>query len=537
MIQISEKWRVFLICTAIAVVTFIAFQQVRYNEFICFDDNLYITENIHVKEGITADSIVWAFTQSHAANWHPVTWLSHMLDCELFGTNPYWHHLNNLLLHIANSLLLFLVFKAMTGSIWPSAFTAFLFALHPLHVESVAWASERKDVLSTLFWFLTIMAYLRYIKKPDFIRYLPVFILFAIGLMAKPMLVTLPFVLLLLDYWPLGRMKQKNKTIQRLIIEKVPLLILALLSSIMTFIAQQKAMVPVEKLSLNLRINNAVVSYIQYIVKMIYPHKMAIPYPHPLSQIPPWLTIACFILLATISIIVICISKQHRYMATGWFWYIGTLVPVIGLIQVGAQSMADRYTYIPSIGIFILFTWTIREFTSKWKWQKTILSIAAIIILPILIICTRTQVKYWKNSFTLFEHTLKVTEKNYIAHNSYGALLCKEGYFEDGITHLRKSVEIYPKHTNALYNLGFALAHKGEYPEAILYLRRALKIDPDDPYIMISLAYVLITVDDTKLRNIKEAFALAQRACEITKYEKPEMLKVLEAVRKAADEH
>ena len=535
--QISEKWLVFFVCAAIAIITFIAFERVRYNDFICFDDKQYITENTHVKEGITGDSVIWAFTKSHAANWHPVTWLSHMLDCELFGINPYWHHLNNLLFHIANSLLLFIIFKIMTGSIWPSAFIAFLFALHPLHVESVAWASERKDVLSTFFGFLAILAYIRYVKKPSSIRYVPVFVLFAIGLMAKPMLVTLPFALLLLDYWPLERTNLKSKTFRQLIIEKVPLFILSVLSSIMTCIAQQQAMTPIEKLPLTLRVSNAAAAYIQYIAKIFYPNKLAILYPHPFGKVSHFSPIVCFTLLVVISIIILRLAKKHRYIVTGWFWYLGTMVPVIGLVQVGMQSMADRYTYIPSIGISIFVTWTIREFTRKWKRQKIILSLSAITVLTILFICTRIQIKYWKNSSTLFEHTLKVTKNNYVAHNNYGTLLCKEGHFKDGIAHLRKSVDINPKHTNALYNLGLALAQKGEYPEAISYLRKALELDPNDPYTMINLAYVLVTVKDEKLRNINEAIALAQRACEITEYKNPEMLKILQTAQRAAKDN
>jgi len=548
-----KKLHLLLIYLALVLATFIAFEQVRYNEFLCFDDGQYITGNLHVNAGISRESVIWAFTTPHACNRHPLTWLSHMLDCELFGMDSCWHHLNNLLFHIANSLLLFFILKRMTGATWQSAFVAAVFALHPLHIESVAWVSERKDVLSSLFWMLTIAAYIRYAERPGMGRFLLVFFLFGLGLMAKPMLVTLPFVLLLLDYWPLGRFrfgrKSKEKaplpsqsvgacgyvsSARRLIAEKIPLFILIAASSAITLIAQQKAMTSIEALPLNLRIINALASYVSYLVKMIYPHRLALLYPHPFSKILLWQPIIYFAILAAISAAVIYLARRQRYLATGWLWYLGTLVPVIGIVQVGAQSMADRYTYLPSIGIFIMVAWGVPEILSKWRYRNAMIGITTGIVLIALLICTRTQLRYWRSSFTVFERCLAVTENNYIAHNSYGGLLCKEGQLNKGIIHLRESVRINPKHSKAHYNLGLALAKKEKYEEAIVRFRKSLELTSDDPYAMINLAYVLAMFEEPELRDTTEAVRLAEQACELTDYEKPEMLNILAEAYAAA---
>lgn len=343
----------------LALVTLIVFGQACRNDFVGYDDIYYVTDNPHVKSGLSLDSVIWAFTTMYNANWHPLTWLSHMLVCQLFSLNPLWHHLTNVLFHTVNTLLLFGILKRMTGKIWPSAFAAAAFALHPLHVESVAWVSERKDVLSGFFWMLTVICYIRYTERQSIGKYLLVFLVFGLGLMAKSMLVTLPFVLLLLDYWPLGRLQWEHrlKSLWHLIIEKVPLLALSAASSTITFIAQKSAgaMELGKVYPLNIRISNAAVSYIAYIGKLIYPSRLAVLYPYPGSSLPLWQPIVSLLVLIAVSAAVI--YSARRYLVIGWFWYIGTLVPVIGLVQIGNQMMADRYTYLPSIGIFIMVAW------------------------------------------------------------------------------------------------------------------------------------------------------------------------------------
>ncbi|MHC4194038.1 MAG: glycosyltransferase family 39 protein [Planctomycetota bacterium] len=372
--KLQNKSWVPLIYLTLVLATLAVYWQVHNYGFVNYDDPAYVSENQNIKSGITWDSIKWALTAGYAANWHPLTWLSHMLDWQLFGTDAGGHHLTNLFLHIANSLLLFTVLKRMTSALWPSAFVAALFALHPLHVESVAWITERKDVLSTFFWMLTVAAYLRYVERPSLGRYLLTLSLFALGLMAKPMLVTLPFVLLLLDHWPLGRFQlaqavedsdgQRLKLVSvssrwkmsyRLVLEKVPFFALSAISSVVTFIVQRSAgaVTPVEKLPSHIRVINALTSYLVYIQKMIWPSRLAMFYPYPDKTRLMWQAIAFAPFFVFFSVAAIFLMHRRKYLFTGWLWYLGTLVPVIGLIQVGSQACADRYTYVPLIGLFV----------------------------------------------------------------------------------------------------------------------------------------------------------------------------------------
>ena len=497
-----------MICVVLVLATFIAYEPVRQNEFTSSDDRGYITKNPDVKAGLTYESIVWAFTSGHAANWHPLTWLSHMLDCELFGLEAFWHHLTNLWFHVANTLLLFWVLKRMTGAIWPSAFVAAAFALHPLHVESVAWAAERKDVLSGFFWMLTIAAYIRYAGRRG--RYLLVVLVFGLGLMAKPMLVTLPFVLLLLDYWPLGRLQLGRQSgartfpqsesaggqrlsVGHLVAEKIPLFVLAVVSSVITYIVQKHAgtVRTIESLPLNVRVANALVSYISYIGKMIYPRRLAVFYPHPGHSLPMWQVIVCFTVFAVVSLGIIYAAKRWRYLVVGWLWYLGTLVPVIGLVQVGAQAMADRYTYLPSIGIFIMVAWGGAELFAKWHYRRIAPGISAGVVLVIMLICTRMQVRYWQNDFTLFGHALEVTKNNYVMHHSLGAVLQLQGKLDESISHYRQALQIKPNYAKAYNNLGTALQLQGKLDEAISHYRQALQIEPDDALTHNNLGAVL----------------------------------------------
>jgi Flp pilus assembly protein TadD len=487
---------------------------------------MYVVDNPHIQDGISLETIKWAFTSNYAGNWHPLTWLSHTLDWQLFGNNAGGHHIVNLIFHIANTLILFIVLKQMTVALWQSAFVAALFALHPLHVESVAWVSERKDVLSTFFLFLTMWAYLKYVRKPKIWRYLPIVFLFALGLMAKPMLVTLPFVLLLLDYWPLERFgKQK---FLYLVLEKVPLFALSAASSVVTFFVQRsnEAVVSLEAFSLKYRIFNAVVSYAGYIQKMVWPSRLAVFYPHSYQRISVLLTIISAAILLVITFFVIRYAKRYKYLLFGWFWYVGTLVPVIGIVQVGSQAMANRYTYITLTGLFVIVAWGTAETLKKWKYKKIVLTLSAVPIILILSICTYKQVGYWKNSLTLFQYALDVTEDNHIAHLHLAIALCKQnrldagvseykkylqmrpddadvrsdlgmilnqlGRFDEAVHEYKKYLQIKPNNPNVLNDIGVALSQQGKFEEAIEYLSKSLEIKPDFSPAHTNLGYILM---------------------------------------------
>ncbi len=486
----------------------VAYGQVRNFDFIDFDDGLYVAENRHVQEGLTLEGLIWAFTTFHSANWHPLTWLSHMLDCELYGLNPMGHHWTNLQLHMANTLLLFFILKLMTGAIWRSAFVAALFALHPLHVESVAWVSERKDVLSTFFGMLMIAAYYRYVKISGLKNYLLVIILLSLGLMAKPMLVTFPFVLLLLDYWPLKRFQLINENSQpdeapgfvrqpsfRLFLEKVPLFIPVVISSILTFSAQQGegALVPLEALSIKTRFANALISYVSYVLKAIWPRNLAVYYPHPVGTLPVWQICGAVLLIAVVTYGAICLLKRHPYVAVGLFWYFGTLIPVIGLVQVSDQAMADRYTYIPLTGLFIVVTWGVSELLAKWHYRKIFLGVSAVIILSALTACTFFQASHWKNTIALFENAVKVTENNYRALNNLGTALVDKGKNDEAILHFAEALRINPQKTDARNNLANVLFIQGKYGEAISHYYKVLKTNSEHADAHYNLAYVLST--------------------------------------------
>jgi tetratricopeptide (TPR) repeat protein len=468
-----------VVCLFLVIAVLAVYWQVGNHEFVNYDDDQYVTENRHVQAGLTLESIAWAFTSTHASNWHPLTWLSHMLDCQIYGLNPPGHHFTSVFFHILNSILLFLVFKRMTGAFWKSAFVATLFALHPLHVESVAWAAERKDVLSTFFWMLTMGAYILYVENPGIKKYLLFVLLFALGLMAKPMLITLPFVLLLLDYWPLGRFNKSSLALP-LVWEKTPLFVLAAASSVVTFFAQQRAVGSLEAFPIIVRISNALVSYISYIVKMILPHNLAVLYPHP-KDFPMWQVAGACLLLVFISFMAVKTFKRRPYFLIGWLWYLGTLVPVIGLVQVGSQAMADRYTYIPLTGIFIIIAWGVSDLAVGWRYRykKEGLAAASAILLSILMVATWFQVGHWTNSITLFKHAINVTVNNSVAYNNLGNALKNQGSVSEAIKHYTEALRIRPNYAKAHNNLGNALADQGKIPEAIRHYYEALRIKPD----------------------------------------------------------
>jgi len=397
---IFDKYRDGFICVFLILATLAVYWQVQHHAFVNYDDSFYVTDNRHIQEGLTLESVRWAFTTTYGGNWHPLTWLSHMLDHKLFGMNPGRHHLTSLILHVLNTLLLFLVFKKMTGDSWPSGFVAALFALHPLHVESVAWIAERKDVLSTFFWMLTMWSYIRYIERPATGRYLTALLFFSLGLMAKPMVVTLPFVLLLLDYWPLNRLQnqpsnakitsQTKTDFLGLVREKIPFFILVEMSCVATFYAQNQAgaMVSLDSIPFIARFANAVLSYATYMGKMIWPSNLAVIYMYP-EMVSWWQAAAAGLALASIFSAAFIFIKKKPYFAVGWLWFAGTLVPVIGLVQVGSQSMADRYTYIPLIGLFIVIAWGVPELVARLPRKKTWLTLLAALTIAVLMLLTR----------------------------------------------------------------------------------------------------------------------------------------------------
>jgi tetratricopeptide (TPR) repeat protein len=479
------------ICLFLVFATIGVYWEIYRHDFVFFDDQEYVTQNYTVQAGLTKAGLIWAFTTFHAANWHPLTWLSHMADCQLFGLDAGMHHLPNLWFHIANTLLLFWVFRRMTGAIWRSAFVAALFAVHPLHVESVAWVAERKDVLNTFFWILTMLAYVRYAKRPGAGRYVLVLILFGLGLMSKPMIVTLPFILLIMDYWPLGRLQirqgenkgylgLRERSVFFLILEKIPLAALSGVVTVLTVAAQHKggAVQVLEALPLSIRVSNALIAYAVYIGKMLWPCELSVLYPHP-EAVQLWEAVGSGFLLTLLSIMFIMMIRRRPYLAAGWLWYLISLIPVIGLVQVGAQSMADRYTYVPLIGLFVIIAWGVFDLLKNRRLKKVALTTSAGLVILSLMICTWRQVRYWKDSLSLFEHALTVTDNNWTIHNTMGTVLMNQGEFQEAIGHFNEAIRIYPEYAEAHLNLGVAKERQGLWKEAIDHYSEALKLKPD----------------------------------------------------------
>jgi len=483
-----------LVCLGLVAVTWAVFGQTLAHDFVNFDDHIYVYENPLVVKGLSTEGIVGAFTHTHALNWHPLTTLSHMLDCQLYGLNAGGHHLTNVILHTISVLLLFLVLSQMTGGLWRSAFVAALFAIHPLHVESVAWVAERKDVLSGVFFMLTLAAYSHYARAPSRSRYLLVALLFACGLMSKPMLVTLPFVLLLLDYWPLDKFKDENSEVgsrlRRLVMEKIPFLALSTCSCLVTLFTQRQGPHAMDQLPFLWRLNNAFVSYLTYIWQMLWPVRLAVFYPHPNNRLPLVEVTVAIAFLIGVSLLVIRLRQSKPYLVTGWFWYLGMLVPVIGLIQVGEQAHADRYTYLPQIGLYIVIVWSIGDLLleSTSRVRRAIVGVAAAIIIVSLSARAFSQTSYWKNSETLWNHTLSVTSDNDVAHNNLGFLFLRSGELDKAISEFQTALDIRSRNTQRHYSLGAALiqnnmgnafARKQLWNEAIGHLQEAARLRPD----------------------------------------------------------
>jgi protein O-mannosyl-transferase len=530
--RISKELQERLLGLLLLALTLGVYWQVLDFDFILFDDPGYVFENSHVCGGLTWSGLSWAFTTFSVSNWHPLTWLSHMLDVRLYGICPAGHHLTNVIIHTVNALLLFLLLREMTGALWRSFLVAALFAIHPLHVESVAWVSERKDVLCAFFWMLTSLCYVRYVLKRSGAWYFGSLFCFMLGLMSKPMIVTLPFVLLLLDYWPLDRFRQRSATggdvqdgpaagvdsavnLRRILFDKGPFLILAAASCVITYIAQAEggAMQSWESLALPSRMLNALYSYVQYLFLTIWPWDLAPFYPHPVKILNVWSGLASAVGLGSVCVLCVMLLRRKPYLAVGWFWFLGTLVPVIGIVQVGAQGMADRYTYIPLIGLFWAFVWGASEWLSRRKVSKTLTFLLAISMLAVMASTSWIQTGYWRDTRTLFNHTLAVTKENSMAHyvlsmfekqrgnmkayddhyrqaislnprfvalmhNRIGVTLVKEGMPNEAIAEFASALAIAPDYGVARNNLGVTLAQQGRFDDAIPQLLRVLKDNP-----------------------------------------------------------
>jgi tetratricopeptide (TPR) repeat protein len=505
---LTDRWLVPGVCIFLAAITFAVFGQTLRHEFVNFDDNVYVYNNPAVSHGLTLKGILWAFTHVHSSNWHPLTWVSHMLDCQLYGLNPGGHHLTNVLLHTATAISLFLVLRRMTGFLWRSAFVAAVFAIHPLRVESVAWVAERKDVLSGLFFMLTLWAYTRYTQGLSSVEgrelsvqgvrafdprlwtldYYLVLLFFALGLLCKPMLVTLPLVLLLLDYWPLRRIAEfgdklpgatkRSEGGSTLLFEKLPLFGLAVASCVVTIFAQHDAIQSFEKFSLPLRLGNAVVSYVAYLGQMFWPADLAVFYPFTAKSVGVSEVVLSLVLLAGISMGVFILRRRRPYFLTGWLWYFIMLAPVIGILQVGSQAHANRYTYLPQIGLCLLLTWAAADLTVSWRHRRQILGVAALGVIATLMACTWKQTAYWKNNESLWTHTAACTSSNYVAQNELGNILLQRGRVDEAMVHYQQALQIKPDSAEASYHLGNALFQKGRADEAIAWYQQALQIKP-----------------------------------------------------------
>lgn len=511
--RFSPSW-VVAICVVLAGITWTVFGQTLGHDFVNYDDNLYIYENPNIVSGLTRPAILWAFTHGHAGTWHPLTSLSHMLDCQVFGLNAGSHHFTNVLLHTLAVVLLFLFLQQVTGAPWRSAFVAAVFAVHPLRVESVAWVAERKDVLSGVFFMLTLLAYARYVSgERSLLRYLSVAFCFALGLMAKPMLVSLPLVLLLLDYWPFRRFGSQSlgnhanfarrSNFSHLVAEKIPLFLLSLLSSLLTWWAQRAFMRSTSEIPLVLRAENAIVSYVRYLWQLLWPADLAPFYPHPQATLSLLLVVAASVLLVAISAIVLCYGRKFPYLTTGWGWYLIMLLPVIGLVQVGEQALADRYTYLPQIGIVLAITWTAADATAGIRQLKRFVAFTAVAVTVILAWCAFHQTRYWRDSESLWLHTLAVKENNALAHNNLADVWSRSGRVDDAIRQYQAALKVMPESPVARNNLGSHFLKQGKVAEAIEEFRRVLSRDPQSIRARFSLA-------DALMRSGRAAEAVAE---------------------------
>lgn len=508
----AVKWHLPLALTLIAAVTVAVYWPVLHNGFIDFDDPEYVTANMMVRQGLTLKGFTWAFSAFHAGNWHPLTWLSHMLDVQLFGLAPMGHHAVSLLFHVANALLLLLLLQWLTGYLGRSLVVAALFALHPLHVESVAWIAERKDVLSTLFWLMTMAAYGWYARKPSLKRYMCVLVPFGLGLMAKQMLVTLPFVLLLMDFWPLNRLtplpsvgdthppqgegwSDGKRGMTFLIAEKIPLLVMSAAAALATLLAQEAggALSHGDSGSILVNVGNGLISYVKYLGAMVWPTGLAFFYPLDADAVTPVRVTGAVVLLAAVSGYAVMQGRKRPWLAFGWFWYLVTLLPVIGFIKIGSQAMADRYTYVPLIGIFIAMVWEGTELAGRWRHGYQAAAGVTAVAIALLSVMTVTQIGHWRSSHDLYAHALAVIERNWMAHNNMAILLAQQYRYDEAIRHFRESLRINPKQAEGFRNLGNAYQAVGNNDAAIDAFREAVRLKPNDAegHFRLGYAYLL----------------------------------------------
>lgn len=545
--ELLAKYKGLLICIVLAGSILAAYHRVLTNSFVSFDDGDYVTDNRHIRTGFSVENVRRAFSMGKVAYWHPLTWLSHMLDCQLYGLRPGLHHLTSLIIHIANSLLLFVVFKAMTGAGWSSAYVAAVFALHPINVDSVAWVSERKSVLSTLFWLLTMLTYASYARRGPGSRgragrYLLALVLFALGLLAKPTLVTLPAVCLLLDYWPLGRIRLRQPkrkadglatagsrtspvlccgiSLPRLILEKIPFFVLSGISVFLSYLSVKRIGVTTsaELIPMRLRMASALVSYVRYIGKIVCPRKLAVFYPYP-TEVALWQSAGALLLLICASVVLLWVLRKKAYAGVGWLWFIGTLVPVIGLVQAGLwPAIADRWAYVPLIGLAVIVAWGAGDIVTRWCLPAYMPALPAGMCLLILMLCTYRQVGYWRNSRTLFEHALEVTTGNYIAHLNFGNTLLKDDKRAEAMSHYEKAVEIHPGYADAHHNLGVVLGMQDKHEQAIEQFRIALQVKNDHFEARLHLADAL-----TRTGKLGEAISHYEKVMQVEP-DNPEVL-------------
>jgi tetratricopeptide (TPR) repeat protein len=523
--KISERWLVAGICAGLAAIVWFVFGQTIKFPFINFDDPEYVYEVPEINAGLTWHGTKWAFTHWPATNWFPLKNISLMLDFQLYGFHPGAFHFTNVVLHTLAVVLLFLVLRQMTGSIWSSAFVAAIFAIHPLRSESVVWIEERKDVLSGLFFMLTLAAYLRYARRPSITRYLTMSISFAAGLLSKPMLVSTPFILLLFDYWPLDRNQRseirgqrsedggqrfKTETWSKLVVEKLPLFALSIGVAILTARGIAPAHSAADQLPLLARVGNAFVSYLVYVWQMIWPANLAVFYPYPQNGLPMWQLAVAAAILLVVTIIFFSLRQSRPYLLVGWLWYLSMLSPVIGIIQVNLQAHADRYTYLPQIGLYLITAWGVADLSANWRYRTQTIGIAAIVVIVALAITARAQASYWRDSEALWSHTIAVTKDNYFAHASLADFLMRGGRVTEAIAHSKEALRIRPGDADAQNNLGLALLQTGDTPRATEHLEKALEIDPGHMNAEVNLSWVLATAPEASIRDGARAVQLAE---------------------------
>lgn len=495
-----------IVCLLLIAATLAVYLQILRFDFINYDDPDYVTGNFHVRAGLNATSVLWAFSSGFASNWFPLTWLSHMADCQFFGLQSGFHHLSSLAIHILSTLILYLAFRRMTGAYWPSAFIAFIFGTHPLHVESVAWIAERKDVLCAFFWMATLWSYVRYAEIPGWRRYSLTLLTFSCGLMAKPMIVTLPFVLLLLDFWPLQRLSWRGhsspprRDSSRRLVEKIPFFVLSGAASVVTFLVQRHggAVIALDEISFASRLGNALVSYVTYLVQAFVPVRLAAFYPFP-DTISSLTIVAALIALSAISLIVLRYSRDHPYLGVGWLWYLGTLVPVIGLVQVGNQAHADRYTYVPMIGLSIMLAWSAHEFAQRRPKLMPAIFVSGIAVCIVCAAAGYQQTRYWKDSTSLFRHAIQLTDRNYVAWRGLGQAFKDQGHLEESARCYRKAIEARAQDPDAHNNLGEVLLRLDRTNDALAQITEALRLKPDLPeaHVNLGAAYMKLgRIDD-----------------------------------------